>query len=212
MKNAMRTIGKVCFFGFVMVAPALGQSRLQSEPSPAVTGPTYNVGVGYTYVSMPMPGAGRANFNGLDFSGNIGLSPRWGAMLDSSYLYTPEVLGTGHQGYMVNLHTGPVFYPVAHGNTRVFVRALVGMALVDGAVPITKSEDFHGWQLGPSYAFGGGVEHPVSGQLVLRVIGDYLRSDFYDSAGAVQPQNNLRLTVSFVFRLKERAHRSTQLR
>ena len=59
---------------------------------------------------------------------------------------------------------------------------------------------------------GGGVERPVSGQLALRVIGDYLRTDFYDSAGAVKPQNNLRLTVSFVFRLKERAHRSTQLR
>jgi len=208
----MRTIGKVWFLGFVMVAPALGQSRLQSEPSPAVTGPTYNVAVGYTYLSMPMPGAGRANFNGLDFSGNIGLSPRWGATLDSSYLFTPEVLSTRHQGYMVNLHTGPVFYPVAHGNTRVFVRALAGMALVDGAVPITKSEDFHGWELRPSYAFGGGVEHPVSGQLALRVIGDYLRADFYDPAGAVKPQNNLRLTVSFVFRLKERAHRSAQLR
>ena len=90
----MKTIGKVCFFGFVMVAPALGQSRLQSAPSPAVTGPAYNVSVGYTYLSMPIPGAGRANFNGLDFSGNIGLSPRWGATLDSSYLYTSDVLST----------------------------------------------------------------------------------------------------------------------
>jgi hypothetical protein len=207
----MRNIGKICFFAFVMVAPALGQSRLQSEPSPAVTGPTYNVGVGYSYLSMPMPGAGRANFNGLDFSGNIGLSPRWGATLDCSYLYTPEVLSTRHQGYIVNLHTGPVFYPVAHGNTRVFVRALAGMAIVDGAVPITNSEDFHGWQLRPSYALGGGVEHRVSGQLALRMIGDYLRTDFYDSAGVAKPQNNFRLTMSFVFRLKERAHRSTQL-
>jgi len=94
----------------------------------------------------------------------------------------------------------------------VFVRALAGMALVDGAVPITKSEDFHGWELRPSYAFGGGVEHPVSGQLALRVIGDYLRTNFYDSAGAVQPQNNLRLTVSLVFRLKQRQQgSSTQL-
>jgi hypothetical protein len=212
MRNTMRTIGKICFFGFVMVAPALGQSWLQSAPSPAVSGPAYNVGVGYTYLSMPMPGAGRANFNGLDFSGNIGLSPRWGATLDSSYVYTPDVLSTRHQGYMLNLHTGPVFYPVAYGNTRVFVRALAGMALVDGAVPIREPQDFHGWLLRPSYAFGGGVERPVSGQLALRVIGDYLRTDFYDSAGAVKPQNNLRLTVSFVFRLKERAHRSTQLR
>jgi hypothetical protein len=209
----MRTIGKVCFFGFMMVAAALAQSGLQSAPSPAVAGPAFDLSAGYSHLSMPIPGAGRANFNGLDFSANIGLSPRWGATLDSSYLYTSDVLSTQHQGYMLNLHTGPVFYPVAHGNTRVFVHALAGMALVDGAVPITKSEDFHGWELRPSYAFGGGVEHPVSVQLALRVIGDYLRTDFYDSTGAVKPQNNLRLTVSFVFRLKERPHRSgAQLR
>jgi len=209
----MRTIGKVFFFEFMMVVAALAQSGLQSAPSPAVAGPAFDLSAGYSHLSMAIPGAGRANFNGLDFSGNIGLSPRWGATFDSNYLYTPEVLGTHHQGYVLSLHTGPVFYPVAHGNTRVFIRALAGMALVDGAVPITESEDFHGWLLRPSYAFGGGVEHPVSGQLALRVIGDYLRTDFYDSTGAVQPQNNLRLTVSFVFRLKERPHRSSaQLR
>ena len=209
----MKTIGVVWFFGLVMVVPALGQSRLQSAPSPAVIGPNYNVAVGYSYLVMPMPGGGHANLNGLDFNGNIGLTPRWAATLDSRYLYTSDVLSTRHQGYVVSLLSGPVFYPVSYKNTRVFVRALGGAALVDGAVPIAKSEDFHGWELRPSYAFGGGVEHPVSRQLALRVIGDYLRTDFYNSSGAVQPQNNLRLTVSFVFRLKERAHRSSaQLR
>ena len=209
----MRTIGKVCFFGLVVVSLAGAESRLQSAPSPAVTGPAYNVGVGYTSLSMPIPGAGSAHLNGLDFSGTLGLGSRWGAALDSNYLYTSEVLNTRHQGYMLSLYGGPVFYPVAHGNTRLFVRALAGAALVDGAVPIGPSEVFHGWLLHPSYAFGGGVEHPVSTQLALRVTGDYLRTDFYDSAGAVQPQGNLRLTVSFVFRLKERHHRSSaQLR
>ena len=208
----MRTIGKICFFGFVMVAPVLAQ-KLQSAPAPAVTGPSYNLGIGYSYLSMPIPGAGSAHFNGLDFSGSVGLSSRWGATLDSTYLYTPEVLSTRHQGYVLSLYTGPVFYPVAHGNTRVFVHALAGAALVDGAVPITENKDFHGWLLRPSYAFGGGVEHPVSSQVCVRVIGDYVRTDFYNSAGVVQPQNNLRLTVNFVFRLKERRQSSSaQLR
>jgi hypothetical protein len=208
----MRIIGKVCFFGFMMVATALAQNRLQSSPSPAVAGPAYDVSLGYSHLSMAIPSAGRANFNGLDFSGNIGLSPRWGATLDSSYLYTSDVLNTLHQGYLLTLHTGPVFYPIQHGNTRVFVRALAGMGLVDGAVPITDTRNFHGWLVRPSYAFGGGVEHPVSGQLTVRVIGDYVRTSFYDSVGAVQPQDNLRLTVSFVLRLKQHPHRSsTQL-
>jgi hypothetical protein len=211
MRNAMRSIGQICFFAFVMAASAFTQSRLQSSPSPAVAGPAFDLSAGYSYLSMPIPGAGRVNFNGLDFSGNIGLSSRWGATLDSSYLYTSDVLSTSHQGYMLSLRTGPVFYPIARGNTRVFVHALAGAALVDGAVPISENEDFHGWLFRPSYAFGGGVEHPVSSQLALRVIGDYVRTDFYNSAGAVQPQNNLQLTVNFVFRLKERPRRSTQL-
>jgi hypothetical protein len=210
MRNTIRTIGKVCFFGLAMVAPALAQN-LVTAPSPAVIGPAYDVSVGYSRLAMSMPSAGRANFNGLDFAGNLGLSPRWGATLDSSYLYTPDVLDTHHQGYMLSLHTGPVLYPIEHGNTRVFVRALAGMGLVDGAVPITDSRNFHGWLVRPSYVFGAGVEHFVSGQLGVRINGDYLRTSFYDSDGAVEPQNNLRLTVSFVFRLKERANRSSQL-
>jgi opacity protein-like surface antigen len=91
----------------------------------------------------------------------------------------------------------------------VFVRALAGMGLIDGAVPITESQDFHGWLVRPSYAVGGGVEQYVSGQLSVRINGDYLRTSFYDAAGAVQPQNNIRLTLSFVFRLKQRPHRSS---
>jgi hypothetical protein len=208
MRNAMRTIGKVCLFGFVMVASAFAQ-KLQSSPSPAVAGPAFDLSAGYSYLSMPIPSAGRVNFNGLDFSGNIGLSSRWGATLDSSYLYASDVLGTQHQGYVLSLRTGPVFYPVAHGNTRVFVHALAGAGLVDGAVPISQNEDFHGWLLRPSYAFGGGVEHPVSAQLGVRVIGDYVRTDFYNSVGEAQPQNNLQLTVNFVFRLKERPRKSS---
>ncbi|MGA8492204.1 MAG: hypothetical protein WB711_17385 [Terriglobales bacterium] len=206
----MRTIGKVYFLVLVMVAPALAQN-LQSTPSPAVAGPAFDLSAGYSRLSMPIPSAGHANFNGLDFSGTIGLSPRWGATLDSSYLYTPDVLSTHHQGYVLSVQTGPVFYPVVHGNTRVFVRALAGMGLVDGAVPISDNEDFHGWLVRPSYVVGAGVEQSVSGQLAVRVNGDYLRTAFYDSAGAVQPQNNLRLTVAFVFRLKQRPHRSSQL-
>jgi hypothetical protein len=208
MKNTMRNVGKICFFGFVMVASAFAQ-KLQSSPSPAVEGPAFDLSAGYTYLSMPIPSAGRVNFNGVDFNGNIGLSSRWGATLDSSYLYAFNVLGTQHQGYVLSARTGPVFYPIAHGNTRVFVHALAGAALVDGAVPISDNEDFHGWLFRPSYAFGGGVEHPVSPQLGIRVIGDYVRTDFYDAAGAVQPQNNLQLSVNFVFRLKERPRKSS---
>jgi len=202
----MSSAGKLGCFALVMVMPALAQ-RLQSGPSPAVAGPAYDVSVGYTYLSMPISSAGRAGLNGLDSSASVALSPRWGATIDSSYLRTSDVLTTPHQGYVLSLQAGPVFSLLERRNTRVFVRGLAGAGLVDGAVPVSNTSYFHGWLLRPAYTAGVGVERSVSGNLAVRVNGDYVRTTFYDGAGAAQAQNNLRMTVSFVFRLKERQHR-----
>jgi hypothetical protein len=213
MRNTLRTVGKTSFFVLAMTAAALAQSRLQSAPAPAVAGPAYDVSVGYSYLTMPIASAGRANLNGLDFSGNVALSSRWGATLDSSYVRTSDVLSTPHQGYVLSLQTGPVFSLIQRRNTRVFLRALGGASAVDGALPVSATEYFHGWLLRPSYAVGAGFEHSVSDGLALRVNGDYLRTTFYDATGTTQAQNNIRVTISAVFRLKERRHRySAQVR
>ena len=201
MRNTIRAIGKVSFFLFVLVGPLLAQSRPGTGAQPAATGPDYDVSAGYTYLTMAIPGAGRVDLNGLDVSGRVDLKPRWGAMVDSNYVRTSNVLGTKHDGYLLSFLGGPVFYPVDHGNTRAFVHVLAGVGIVDGAVPATDTE-YHGWLGRFSYAVGGGVEHSVSRRFAVRVIGDYLRTDFFDSAGAVQPQNNFRVTTSLVFRLK----------
>jgi len=206
MRNAMRTIGKVSCFLFVLVAPALAQNQIADGPSPAVAGPAYDVNVGYTNLTMAIPSAQHLNLSGLDVGGRVDLNSRWGAMVDSTYVRTSNVLGTGHGGYQLSFLSGPMFYPVEHGNTRMFVHGLAGAALVDGAVPINKTDYFHGWLVRFSYAVGAGIEHAVSGPFGVRVQGDYLHSAFFDAAGAVRPQGNLRLTVSLVFRLKERRH------
>jgi len=202
----MRTIGKVSCFLFVLVAPALAQNQIADGPSPAVAGPAYDVNVGYTNLTMAIPSAQHLNLSGLDVGGRVDLNSRWGAMVDSTYVRTSNVLGTGHGGYQLSFLSGPMFYPVEHGNTRMFVHGLAGAALVDGAVPINKTDYFHGWLVRFSYAVGAGIEHAVSGPFGVRVQGDYLHSAFFDAAGAVRPQGNLRLTVSLVFRLKERRH------
>jgi hypothetical protein len=202
----MRTIGKVSCFLFVLVAPALAQNQIADRPSPAVAGPAYDVSVGYTSLTMAIPSAQHLNLSGLDVGGRVDLNSRWGAMVDSTYVRTSNVLGTRHGGYQLSLLSGPMFYPVEHGNTRMFVHALAGAALVDGAVPINKTDYFHGWLVRFSYAVGAGIEHAVSGPFGVRVQGDYLHSAFFDAAGAVRPQGNLRLTASLVFRLKERRH------
>jgi hypothetical protein len=206
MRDMMRVPGRICCFLFVMVAPVLAQ-RLQSGPSPAVAGPAYDVSVGYTYLSMPISSAGRVGLNGLDSSAGVALSPRWGVTLDSSYLRTSNVLSTPHQGYALSFQAGPVFSLIEHGRNRVFVRGLAGAGLVDGAVPVSETSFFHGWLLRPAYTAGAGIERSISANLALRVNGDYVRTTFFDGAGEAQAQNNLRMTLSFVFRLKERRHR-----
>jgi hypothetical protein len=202
MRNAMKTMGTLSFPVFVLSMLAFGQSQLQMGAPPAASGPNYDLSIGYSYLTMAVPGAGYINLNGMDAGGQIHLTTRWGATVDSSYARTPDVPGTPHDAYVLTFHAGPVFYPVEHGNTRMFVHVLAGAGLEDGAVPISRTEYFHGWLLRPSYAVGGGVEHPVSGMMALRISGDYLRTDFFDSAGAVEPQNNFRMTVSLVFRLR----------
>jgi hypothetical protein len=198
----MRTTCKTCFLAIMMIAPALAQNRI-TQPTPAMAGPAYDFSTGYTFLAMPIPGAGQAHLNGLDASGSIAWSPRWAVTLDTSYLRTSDVPGTGHSAYMVNTQFGPELYPFEHGNSRIFVHALGGSALIDGAVPVSNTGLYHGWLLRPSLAAGGGFERAVAQRFAIRVNADYLRTLFYDPIGGAVPQNNLRLTVSFVIRMKK---------
>jgi hypothetical protein len=210
MRNRIRTTGTLSVLMIMLIGPALAQSLL-TTPSPAMTGPAYDFSTGYTYLAMPVPGAGQVHLNGLDASGSIGWSPRLGAILDMNYLRSSDVPGTGHQAYMLNTQFGPEFSPFERRKTRFFVRALGGSALIDGAVP-AKGGLYHGWLVRPSLAFGGGFEQSVSAEFAIRLNGDYLRTLFYDSTGAALPQNNLRLCVSLVIRTRKSAERAESAR
>ena len=54
------------------------------------------------------------------------------------------------------------------------------------------------------HAIGGGVEHALFASLAVRLQGDYQHTTFGDSAGAIQGQNDLRLTTSMVYRFGHR--------
>lgn len=174
---------------------------MRSGPAPAATGPDYHLSFSYTHVSMPIPGAVTTNLRGVDVSAGMDFKPHFGVALDGSGAYTPDVLGTKHIGYLLSALGGPVFYPIEHGTTRPFVHFLAGVGLVDGATPISKTSYFYGYQSRFSYAAGGGLEHAVVGRFAIRFGGDYLRTAFYDAAGVVKPQNNLRMTVGFLVHL-----------
>jgi hypothetical protein len=203
----MRTLGKALSLAFVLVVHALAQNQLRSGPPVAAVaayGPTYDVSCGYSYLSSTIPSAGRVGLNGLDATGHADFLPHWGVAVDAGYVRTSNVLSTGQSGYTLTFLGGPVFYPFERRRTRMFVHALAGAGLVDSAVPQTGTHYLHGWVERPAYALGGGIERSVVGPFAVRLSGDYLHTEYADSTGAVRTQNNLRLTASIVFRLRDR--------
>ena len=202
----MKAPGALFLFASTLVATALGQSRSQAGPAPAATAASFAVSAGYSYLRMAVPGAGSVNLNGLAASGNIDLTPRWGATVDTSYFRASSVLGTGHNSYVLSLLAGPVFYPMERRNARVFLHVLAGAGLVDSAVPVSGVHYLGGWVARFSDAAGGGVERSISGPFALRVSADYLRTTFVNSVGVARPQNNLQATASLVFRLRRQQH------
>jgi hypothetical protein len=184
-----------------LITPAMAQS-LRSGAAAAASGPSFDVTLGYSYLSMQVPGASTIGLNGLDASAGIDFNHHWGAVADSSYVRASNVFGTGQNSYVLSALAGPVFYPYAHGETRISLRGLVGAGLVDSAVPVTgPSYYLHGWVARPAYGVGAGLERTIFGPFAFRVNGDYLRTAFVNASETVELQNNLRLTGSIVFRL-----------
>jgi hypothetical protein len=239
MKNLPGRLPKVSFFLLLLVSPVLAQTWSHDGAAPAATGPTphefkappaavsrwehsgappaatgpaFNFSVGYSYLAMPIPAAASTHLNGLDLSSGIDVNRHFGAKLDSSYVRTGNILGTKHIGYLLSFLGGPVFYPFAHGDTRTFVEALGGVGMVDGAVPISATSYFHGWQARFSYALGGGIERPIFGPFAVRAGADFLRTSFYNGAGVIQPQNNFRMTVGFVYQFNAQRQRRPVLK
>jgi hypothetical protein len=183
------------------------QNGMQSGPPPSATGPGFDASVGYSFLTTSSAGAGRENMSGLDGAARIDFFTHWGATVDSTYVRASDVLGTGNGGYVLTLLAGPVFYPLNGRNTRTFIQALGGAGLVDSAVPTSNTNYLHGWVARSAYALGGGIERSITNRFAVRVSADYLRTAFVDSSDVIQQQNNIRLTGSFVVRLKEREPR-----
>ena len=204
----MTTLRMRCLLTLLLIAPAIAQNRLQAGSPPAASGPDYDLSAGYSYMAFGVPALGHVNLNGVDAAAHVDVSPRWGATLEGNYAATPNVARTPHAAYAATLHLGPVYYLANRGNKRIFIHTLFGAGLVDGAFPVGTQQYFHGWLLRPSYAFGGGMEQSIAGPFAVRLNGDFVRTTFFNYAGGVQPQNGFRATVSFVWRVRERLHRS----
>lgn len=187
-----------------LAAPLLAQDFLSSAPKAAATSPVFEASTGYTYFALDTPSHQRVALSGIDANGFVDFNARWGLTVDSSYARIGDVLGTGHSGNVLSFLTGPVFYPVAYGKTRIFVHTLAGVGMVDSAVPVKGTYYLGGAIIRFSYATGGGVERPLAGPFAIRIGGDYLRTTFADSSAAMRFQNNLRVVTSIVYRFGSR--------
>jgi hypothetical protein len=205
----MKTIWVCIFFVlfFFLAAPLFAQEFVSSGAVAAATSPLFQASVGYTYFALDTPSHQRIFFSGFDANAFVDVRTRWGLMADTSYARVGDVLGTGHSGDVISSLLGPVFYPAAFGNTRIFARTLGGVSLVDSAVPVKGTYYLGGTVVRFSYAAGAGVERPLMGRLALRLGGDYLRTTFADSNAAMQFQNNFRVVTSIVYSFGNRGRR-----
>jgi hypothetical protein len=200
----MRTLGKLLLLVFILTNSMLAQNAMQGTVPAAGSGPAFDVSVGASYLAMSAPSGGTANLYGADAAGTMDFSRLLGATIDSSYVRTSDVFSLGHSSYVLTFLAGPVFHPFESRNTRISFRALAGAGLVDSAVAADDGYEVHGWVARPAYAAGVGAEHSFAGPFALRVDADYLRTAFAESTTVVEAQNNLRLTVSLVFHIRDR--------
>ena len=196
--SALRFSIGLSIMSLLCCSPALGQPGIRGAV-PAVKAPGFDVAVGYSYAAVHFSGKPTVNMNGVDLSGSLNFTPRWGATFDSTYVRGGRDPASGHGSYVLSFLAGPVFVPAQNENTCFFVRALAGVGLVDGSIPVNDLF-FRGWLTRFTWAVGTGIEHNISGPFAVRVNVDYLRTKFVSSDLTVQPQNNLRVSGSLVFR------------
>ena len=179
-----------------------------ASPVPVAEGTPGSFAFGYSYLNMNLGGSPTFNLSGAETGATIDFNPRWGAALDSSYVRAGRDPGSGHSSYVLSVLAGPVFIPKPNHNTRLLVRALAGVSLVDSSVQVNQLY-YRGWLSRFSWAAGAGIERnlpPIKDRFpfAVRFNVDYLRTKFLSSSATVQPQNGLRFSASFVYRFGPR--------
>lgn len=185
-------------------AQLFAQSALRGTTSPSGTAPAFEASVGYVFMSTTSAGAPRVNLWGVNGTGVLQFTPRWGATADFMFARAPSIPGTGHSDKVLSGLLGPQFFLVDHRQANVFVHALAGVAVVDSAVLASSTSEVNGYATHFSYALGGGAELTVHGPFAVRFAGDYQRTKFVNARLAVVPQNNLRVSTGIVFRFGSR--------
>ena len=187
----------------VQSAPAFLFVR-PTKTKPAVhTGyaPSWNASAGFSVTSLGLPPSGRAVLSGMNASFSLDTGKHYGAKLDIGYQRVPNLNNTGRPMSLLDYLVGPVFYPINGNQLSTYAHALIGGARVGGPFPNGAGGLNIGSVNAPAWALGGGAEYRLSQAFGFRVGVDYLHTHFYNSAGAVRGQNDVRIVSSLVYYL-----------
>ncbi len=172
-----------------------------SAQSPVTAGQarSFEVSLGYSYLSHEDSDSNRTGLNGAAASVTFGLNSRLAISAELGYSRASNVLGTGTHSDVLSYLAGPVFYPTTQRHVRTYIHALLGGARVSGPVPVPGGINLGSWATGLAWAVGGGIDYRLSDSLALRTGVDYLRTTYFDSSLTIQGQNNIRANVALVY-------------
>jgi hypothetical protein len=179
--------------------PPLYLQPMKRAPVPAGYAAVLKVSAGYSVTSLGLPSSARVDLSGANASISVDSGEHFGATLDVDYGVASNVFSSGRHMDMLSYLVGPVLYPTRGNSLSTFVHVLGGGARVSGPFPNGNGGLIAGHVQYPAWAAGGGVECRLSPAFGLRVSVDYVQSHFYNPAGAVRAQNDLRIVNSIVF-------------
>jgi hypothetical protein len=193
---AMRAIFTILF------CLPLCATHASAQALPAGRSSSWDLSLGYSYVSHPVTSSDRVGLNGFDASVTVALASRLAIRGDVALARSGNLLDAPTHSSVLSYLAGPVFYPMIRPKVDVYAQALFGGARVTGPVPVNGGILIGGYAEHFAWAIGGGVDYRLSRSFALRCGVDYLRTEyFFGPALTVKGQSNIRLTASVVYLL-----------
>jgi hypothetical protein len=172
---------------------------MPKTPVPAAYAPALKVSAGFLVTSLGMPAGGHVALSGGNATISADSGKRFAAELDLSYASAPNVFSSGRHMDVLSYLVGPAYYPSRRDSLSTFFHFLAGGARVAGPF----SNGHGGLEAGhvhyPAWAGGGGIECSISQAFALRVSVDYLRTNFFNPAGNIRGQNDIRVVNSILY-------------
>ena len=173
---------------------------------PVVAGmaPVLEAGFGYSYTNANVPSQGTLGMNGVQGVFNGDFSRHFGVKFDVGYSRVFDAFHSGRTADVLTYMGGPVFYPIRHRNYNVYAHALFGAARETGVNYTPNGLVALGYVNKFAWAGGAGFQRRLTTSWSVRIGADYMRTNFFDQNLVVQPQSNIRGSVSLIYTFGER--------